>query len=146
MLILIPPHGIITGLNLTSEEAPQFGEPEKLHKLFSQTIATRTQAEWVAIFEPLDACVTPVLTKAQAASHPHNGASFMTNSHGLPEPVPAPRLSRTPAETKWRPSPTLIGQHTLEIMQKMGYTPEAIDKLTRDKVLMQATSTNTAKL
>jgi len=33
--------------------------------------ATRTQAEWHALFEPADCCVTPVLTPEEALHHPH---------------------------------------------------------------------------
>ncbi len=32
--------------------------------------ATRTQADWAALFEPADCCVTPVLDPAEAAAHP----------------------------------------------------------------------------
>ncbi len=37
----------------------------------SQIFATRTQAQWTALFEPADCCVTPVLTTEEAVKHPH---------------------------------------------------------------------------
>jgi crotonobetainyl-CoA:carnitine CoA-transferase CaiB-like acyl-CoA transferase len=36
----------------------------------SALFATRTLAEWTALLEPLDCCVSPVLTPAEAARHP----------------------------------------------------------------------------
>lgn len=35
-----------------------------------QIFASRTQAEWTALFEPADCCVTPVLDPGEAAAHP----------------------------------------------------------------------------
>ena len=110
---------------------------DKLRGLFTRIFASRTQKEWVDIFEPLDACVTPVLNREEASQHPHTSKSFMTNSYGLPEPIPAPRLSRTPAETKWRPTIERPGQHTTEIMCDLGYTTVAVDKLIREGVIVQ---------
>ena len=37
----------------------------------AQIFATRTQAEWSALFEPADCCVTPVLSPDEAVRHPH---------------------------------------------------------------------------
>jgi alpha-methylacyl-CoA racemase len=37
----------------------------------SHLFATRTQAQWTALFEPADCCVTPVLTADEAVKHPH---------------------------------------------------------------------------
>jgi crotonobetainyl-CoA:carnitine CoA-transferase CaiB-like acyl-CoA transferase len=44
-----------------------------------QIFAERTQAEWTALFETADCCVTPVLTTEEAIGHPHfTGRSMMT--------------------------------------------------------------------
>lgn len=55
-------------------------------------------AHWVSVFDGSDACVAPVLTTAEAPLHPHHQARrnfFMQDGH--PWPMPAPKLSRTPA-------------------------------------------------
>jgi alpha-methylacyl-CoA racemase len=54
----------------------------------------RTQAEWTEIFEPIDACVSPVLTLREAALHPHVSArgSILRRDGGI-EPSPAPRFA-----------------------------------------------------
>jgi alpha-methylacyl-CoA racemase len=53
----------------------------------------KTRAEWCALFDHAEACVTPVLSMAEALQHPHNLArhTFMTID-GVPQPAPAPRF------------------------------------------------------
>ncbi len=64
---------------------------------FAQMFATRTRAEWTAVFDGSDACVAPVLELAEAPDHPHMIArdAFATID-GVAHPAPAPRFSRTP--------------------------------------------------
>ncbi|MBF8192648.1 CoA transferase [Nonomuraea sp. K274] len=60
---------------------------------------TRTRAEWEAVFEGSDACVSPVLSMAEAASHPHNVArGGFADVGGVTQPAPAPRLLGVPAQ------------------------------------------------
>lgn len=65
---------------------------------FSATFATRSRDEWAEVFAGTDACVTPVLSMAEAPAHPHNAArgTFVARG-GINQPAPAPRLSGTPA-------------------------------------------------
>ncbi len=60
--------------------------------------ASRTQAQWCALLEDVDACVTPVLDTQEAPAHRHSAArqSFVSVA-GVVQPAPAPRYSRTPA-------------------------------------------------
>jgi alpha-methylacyl-CoA racemase len=61
-------------------------------------IAAKTQAEWCAIFEGSDACLTPVLTMDEVTTEPHLRArNAMVKSNGLLQPAPAPRFSATPS-------------------------------------------------
>ncbi len=58
---------------------------------------TRTRAEWQAIFDGTDACVTPVLRMDEVATHEHNAAmGTFSTLDGVVHPNPAPRFSRTP--------------------------------------------------
>src|SRR5215207_284417 len=41
-----------------------------LRKVLAETFASRTQAEWAALFEGTDACVAPVVPMHEAAQHP----------------------------------------------------------------------------
>ncbi len=57
---------------------------------------TKTRDEWGEIFAGSDACVTPVLTLAEAAEHPHNRArQAFIDVGGVQQNAPAPRFSRT---------------------------------------------------
>ena len=61
----------------------------ELERLFK----AKTRAEWIAEFDQAEACVTPVLSMAEALEHPHNLArqTFATVD-GVPQPAPAPRF------------------------------------------------------
>jgi alpha-methylacyl-CoA racemase len=56
---------------------------------------------WCAIMEGTDICFAPVLTMTEAPRHPHMAARevFITR-HGVPQPAPAPRFSRTPSAAR----------------------------------------------
>jgi alpha-methylacyl-CoA racemase len=70
----------------------------------AEAFAARTRAEWAELFAESDACVTPVLAPWEAPRHPHNAArGTFTSVAGHVQPAPAPRFSRTPADTA--PSP-----------------------------------------
>ncbi|TVV77157.1 CaiB/BaiF CoA transferase family protein [Sphingomonas solaris] len=58
---------------------------------------SRPRDHWAALFAQTDACVTPVLSLAEAPLHPHNIArhSFVTR-HGEAQPAPAPKMNGTP--------------------------------------------------
>lgn len=63
---------------------------------YAAVFASRTQAEWVEIFEGTDACVAPVLTMSEAPDHPHNAARGTFVEHdGVLQAAPAPRFSRS---------------------------------------------------
>ena len=75
----------------------------ELRTVLADAFARRTRDDWAAIFEPLDACVTPVLSLAEATTHPHALArGLYTERDGTIHPMPAPRLSRTPARIEPR--------------------------------------------
>ncbi|GAA1143125.1 alpha-methylacyl-CoA racemase [Kitasatospora gansuensis] len=86
----------------------------ELRALIATRFATRTQAEWAAVFEGTDACTAPVLTLTQAAGHEHLVArgTYVTEG-GITQPAPAPRFSVTPGALR-RP-PARPGGHTAEV-------------------------------
>lgn len=70
----------------------------ELRRVFTERFASRTRDEWADVFAGLDACVSPVLTPAEAPGHPHNRArSTFVEVGGQLQPAPAPRFGRTPA-------------------------------------------------
>ena len=59
---------------------------------------TKTRDEWCAIMEDTDICFAPVLSLAEAPSHPHNVArGTFIEVGGVVQPAPAPRFMATPA-------------------------------------------------
>jgi alpha-methylacyl-CoA racemase len=106
-----------------------------LRTILAETFATRTQAEWVELFDGTDACVAPVVPMHEAAQHPHNVArGTYVERDGLVQPAPAPRFSQTPA-TLTTP-PARPGADTAEALGAWGVTD--IDQLIADGVAVQA--------
>ncbi len=91
---------LIAGLGLDPETAPQFDMSRwpALQARFEGIFATRDRDDWAAHFAETDACVTPVLTMAEAAIHPHNAARGTFVELGVVQAAPAPRFDGTPAE------------------------------------------------
>jgi len=84
------------GVGLTAQEAAMRDDPSAwptLRQRLAARFATRTRDEWSAIFGNSDACVSPVLTLAEAAAHPHNAARGNTYvQDGVLQPATAPRI------------------------------------------------------
>jgi alpha-methylacyl-CoA racemase len=103
----------------------------ELRATLTETLGRRPRAEWLALAEGRDACLAPVLTMAQAASHPHVAArGTIVEVDGVPQPAPAPRFSATPAALGRRPA--VPGEHTDEILEEAGFSPGDIAQLRTD--------------
>ncbi|MBK6288243.1 MAG: CoA transferase [Gammaproteobacteria bacterium] len=94
---------------------------------------TRTQAEWVALFEHVDACVTPVNTPAQAANDPQMRARDMVVEleHPIHGKVPMVgsmfKLDGQVLEARhWMNRP---GEHTAMVLAELGYSEGEIADL-----------------
>jgi alpha-methylacyl-CoA racemase len=83
---------------------------EKLTEVFK----TKSRDEWCKIMEGTDICFAPILTMKEAPNHPHMAARevFVTR-HGVTQPAPAPRFSRTPSAIR-EPEKTDIADVTSE--------------------------------
>ncbi len=92
--------------------------------------AERPRDEWAALFADSDACVVPVLDMDEAPRHPHNVArATFLDLDGAPQPAPAPRFSRTPAEIGRPPAP--LGAEGEAILRESGFSDERIEALRR---------------
>lgn len=89
---------------------------------------TKTREEWCELFGDTDACVTPVLTLAEAAEHPHNRARHaFIEVGGLLQNAPAPRFSRTqPAKPR---APAVTGSDTEAVFADWGIDASAFAKI-----------------
>src|SRR3954454_5328880 len=67
---------------------------ERLTKAFK----SKSREDWCKIMEVTDICFAPILTMAEAPDHPHMAArKVFVERHGVTQPSPAPRFSRTPS-------------------------------------------------
>jgi alpha-methylacyl-CoA racemase len=91
---------LLDGLGLdpatVGDQYDRTGWPAMRHA-FRARFATRTRDEWAAHFAGSDACVTPVLSFAEALTDPHLTArGTYVDMDGIRQAAPAPRFSRTP--------------------------------------------------
>ena len=65
-------------------------------EVLTERFLTRTRDDWCRILEGTDACFAPVLSMAEAHTHPHNQerAAFI-DVGGVRQPAPAPRFGTT---------------------------------------------------
>jgi len=123
---------LLKGLGIDAEGMPpQLDQSSwtKTKERFAEVFATKTRAEWCAVFDGTDACVAPVLNLGEAHEHPHNRARglLIPDAQGKLEPAPAPRLSRTPGDGS-RPLPG-VGEHTKAVLAEYGFTASEIERL-----------------
>lgn len=121
----------IKGLGLDPQVLPKQMDRATWPAMKSRVAAvfkTRTRAEWAAIFDALDACVTPVLTPQEASADPHVRArgSYRHEQDRL-FPAPVPRFSRSDAGRQ--SAPPLIGQHSAELLELAGFSAADIAAL-----------------
>jgi alpha-methylacyl-CoA racemase len=106
----------------------------ELRSTLAIQIASRTRADWEAIFADSDACVTPVLSMAEAPTHPHNvGRKAFYTADGVTQPAPTPRFSRTAPEPV--AAPGALGVDGRKVLADWGFTPSAIAALVADGVI-----------
>jgi alpha-methylacyl-CoA racemase len=91
---------LLTGLDLSDRaDLPDRNDAsqwEPLRAVFTEAFLTRTRDEWAAVFDGTDACVTPVLTFAEAAEDAHMSARGTVGViDNVMQASVAPRFSRT---------------------------------------------------
>lgn len=122
---------LLEELGLDPAELPaQFdrtGWPE-LRRRLGDAFASRTRADWTAVFDGTDACVTPVLSLAEAPEHSHNAARFVFDQRdGNLLPNATPRVGTdTARDLEPNPRP---GGDTDEILRELGIDRALIDAL-----------------
>jgi alpha-methylacyl-CoA racemase len=106
----------------------------ELKARLAAAIARHTRDELQALFEDIDACVTPVLSLEEAMRHPHNVARrVFIDVDGAPHNAPAPRFSRTPPAT---PRASQHGREaTAAVLAEIGYRSAEIEELRRSGVV-----------
>jgi alpha-methylacyl-CoA racemase len=122
---------MVEKLGLSPESLPDRDDPANwpaLIKIFAGIFHSETRDHWTALFDGTDACVTPVLTFAEAREHPHNVArGTIVEQFGVPQPAPAPRLSRTPAGIAGPPA--VPGRESRDVLLSWGLAADRVEEL-----------------
>jgi alpha-methylacyl-CoA racemase len=126
---------LLDALGLVHDEWRQHDRsrwPEQSRRLAS-IFASRTRAEWEEVFAGRDACVTPVLSPAEAASSTElRERGTFVDWGGVPQPAPAPRLSASAVIERPRSG---WCSHTDQILAELGYAADEVAVLRADEVV-----------
>jgi crotonobetainyl-CoA:carnitine CoA-transferase CaiB-like acyl-CoA transferase len=105
---------------------------EQLVAAMNDIVATRSKAEWIAVFDAAGVPAGPVHTIGEALTHPQTLARGMVVDLEHPQAGPTKALgcpihfSKTPARID-RPAP-MLGEHSRELLREYGYTDAEIDE------------------
>ncbi|XP_064391536.1 alpha-methylacyl-CoA racemase-like isoform X2 [Halichondria panicea] len=136
---------LLEGLGMSEADLPNQMDNsawDDLRGKFAAIFATKSQKEWTQIFST-DACVEPVLSMEEASDHSHNTQRqvFHKHSSGEFEPMPAPRLSRTPGKPGSFGQPE-IGEHTVEVLKELSFSQQDIQELMDNNTIAQSEPTS----
>jgi len=101
--------------------------PEQ-HAMLEAKFASKTRDDWAKIFDGSDACVTPVLTYAEAPTHPQNAARGGLRKQGpFVHPRPAPGFEGSDTD----PDFVVTGPNdaAADIFAELGYDPAKLAAL-----------------
>ncbi|MCW5656944.1 MAG: CoA transferase [Burkholderiaceae bacterium] len=106
----------------------------------AEVFAARPAAQWVDAFSAADLPCGPINTVAEAMADPVLAARFTTHPAlpGLPQiPHPARLSEGMPGPTRTAPPPRL-GQHSAALLEELGFGPEEVGRLVRERVVRLA--------
>ena len=121
----------VAGLGLNPAELPRQLDASswpEVKERFAQVFRTESRDEWAARFAGTDTCVAPVLSLAEAPTHPHNRRRrTFVDVGGSLQPAPAPRFVRS---TTVDPLPPVApGADTVAILESIGYDQAGVADL-----------------
>jgi alpha-methylacyl-CoA racemase len=100
---------LLNGLGINAEDLPPRSSPSswpELNRRFEAAFVERSRSDWGTVFDGTDACVTPVLSFAEAPHHPQMAArATLTYVNDFASAAAAPRFS---VSTAGGSSPTVV--------------------------------------
>ena len=110
--------GALRELHWSGGLVPGSAESAAVAAQVARRIGSRTRDEWEAVFAEVDACVTPVLTPAEALAHPHHWARGLVAKRGSVTVVgPLARLDALGIADGAAPA---AGAHTRALLAELG--------------------------
>ncbi len=113
-------------------------EAQQLRNTLTEIFQSKSQQEWISIFENVDCCVSPVLTYSEALKLEHfqqKNTFFETQHHSEGKflsfniPIFSEKLTK-----KNRQAPAW-GENTFEILTQIGYSKSEIENLKKNKTV-----------
>ncbi|MDR6999237.1 CaiB/BaiF CoA-transferase family protein [Neobacillus niacini] len=111
----------------------------ELTEILENKLQLKPTHHWMELFSQNNIPCGPIQTMDQVFDHPQVMARDMVVQINHPEAGPVKlvgspiKLSRT--STKLERHPPIAGEHTIEILQEAGYTPEKIQQLIQKKII-----------
>jgi alpha-methylacyl-CoA racemase len=126
---------LLDALELPPADWPQHDRARwpELSARLAVVFASRTRAQWERLFAGRDACVTPVLSLAEAAASAElRERGTFVDWGGIPQPAPAPRLSESAVVERPRSG---LYSHTDQVLADVGYSRDEVAALRADQVV-----------
>ena len=109
-------------------------EGQRIRRELEAAFAQRTFAEWTALFDRVDCCVTPVLRFEESLENEQLLARGMiVEVDGVRQFAPPFKISDLPFEA--RLPPPAAGEHSEEILRQSGFSVDEIGHLRAQKVI-----------
>ncbi len=129
---------LMSKLELSDVDLARQNDPSTwpaLRTRIAARVKEKTRDEWSRVFAGSDACFAPVLDMHEAPGHPHHQhRKGFVEVGGVLQPAPAPRFSRTPADT---PAPfALPGEHSEVVLRELGFAESEVSELVRERALL----------
>ena len=128
----------LTGLDQEEDFASQMVRTSwpDLKERITAVFMTKTRDEWCEIMDATDVCFAPVLSLDEVSDHPHNAArNAFLEIDGIVQPAPAPRFSRTEADTpRGSRAP---GEDSRQVLLEAGYNETDIESLLASGAVVQ---------
>ena len=123
-----------------SSDLPQYDNFQENKLVLAEAFKTKTQTEWINIFENVDACVFPVLHWKEAPDFHQNSARGVyqdrTKVRGDVVPTPVPKLSRTPGRSGALEDLRDDYEMAMEILSELAYGEDQLKDFYRDGVVL----------
>ena len=115
---------------------------DELVRLINEHFSTKNLSEWLEIFEGSGLPYGAINDVTEALTHPQAGAramveeidDFTSAAQGVLRTI-APAVKFGGMEMKARRNPPLLGEHTDEVLEEMGYGEEKLASLRKDGIV-----------